>query len=1169
MFTIAACASAEPVDLATAKAEAQMLSAGETVTLTKAASRKATYARQMSAATQGTSPYYIFSRGANKGFVIISGDDCLPSVLGYTDTGDFDEEKLPPALLNWLDYYAEIIEQAQAAGTNMSRSVSARSVTKASARKDVPVLMTTHWHQSGPYNSKCPFLNSDPTQRALTGCVATAAAQVAYYFHKDNPDTFGASTPTYGYGDAPVTTSVKKGTPIKWDLMLNDYNSSHPAEFDNAIGEFVFATGAATWLTYGTSTGGQINKLVSTFKSLYNLSSEHLNKSKTSSQADWENRLYADLAEGSPMVYAGFKVTNKNDGTEDWAGHAVVVDGYQAQNNLFHFNFGWGGQGDGWFTVDDNTGMNGFNRSMEVTYHVKPLKQNMSASISAPQGFYTFHKNPIRVKIANNGTLPYSGLYLFCSSSSPSVTSLSSAKAKDLSTVIPADGSEVTIELTAKPTLAKAWYVTLTDKNLNILAQEKITASKPSSTLLCHGLAAYTSTDTRTVGDKTYNVAYGNQIIITADITNTSDTPYEDMPRLDIFASTDGGATFENVATKYASSIRIEPGMCGQAQWSASLTPSASTESETLYYAALQNPPSTLTDATVTYENENDTTVRFIMHEATGLNAEIDGKTLRFNGQWDAHQFLTLAKHSSFSSALVYDLTKVEGVGNVPMVEDKPNAIYYVAADSPCQGIANVVKDGYADIIQLTAGYEFVSGEAIKAKKATFNMQANTNAWSLLTVPFDAAVPQGIIAKDITGHTKTGIIGKANAVEELKAGHTYMVMASSEKSQTITAYDVKIASTPAENTDAAIIGTFTQTEAPAGSMLPNDATTQMFSPQTSPVTIEPFRGYFYDEKVTKAFRANSDIINDPGYLALGQSIAAAYKAIDEHNGPEKAIQTLLDSIAKAEAAFTLRPYNNSSITKEHAGRLDEATKVFCEYVAHKNGTVIDMTHMIENPSFENSTYGTTGSLNGWTTEGSNTIVVNATAAANRCVGADGKYAAMSCAPADSTGHGIYQTISGLQSGLYRLQAKVGTSDGRTVTLYANSFETQTGASAFGRYYMHDASIDSIVVKTNEDLIIGIKSGDWYKADDFQLFYLRPLVAEEDPVEIADVNVEKSDIVSISPAEGGINIVTSRPARVSVYTLTGSMAATAIVDRHAFIPLQQGIYIVGEKKIHVK
>ena len=79
---------ADPVSLAKAKElAAPFLTEGTEAKLVKKAMRNEKKARKVASAVQTTSPYYIFSRGENRGFVIVSGDDCLPTILGYTDSG--------------------------------------------------------------------------------------------------------------------------------------------------------------------------------------------------------------------------------------------------------------------------------------------------------------------------------------------------------------------------------------------------------------------------------------------------------------------------------------------------------------------------------------------------------------------------------------------------------------------------------------------------------------------------------------------------------------------------------------------------------------------------------------------------------------------------------------------------------------------------------------------------------------------------------------------------------------------------------------------------------------------------------------------------------------------------------------------------------------------------
>ena len=117
-------------------------------------------------------PYYIISRGDNEGFVIVSGDDCLPEIIGYTDTGDFVEEQMPPALLDMLEGYAELVEKAQMAG---APARTPRNVV--AGRTSIEPIIKAHWHQSSPYNDLAPFI-TNTTNRAATGCTCTAVVML-------------------------------------------------------------------------------------------------------------------------------------------------------------------------------------------------------------------------------------------------------------------------------------------------------------------------------------------------------------------------------------------------------------------------------------------------------------------------------------------------------------------------------------------------------------------------------------------------------------------------------------------------------------------------------------------------------------------------------------------------------------------------------------------------------------------------------------------------------------------------------------------------------------------------------------------------------------------------------------------------------------------------------
>lgn len=1170
----ALCASlmavADPIDENAARAiAAELMPHAEKPVLVKRAAWSAVKSRTTAQAQEtAAAPYYIFSRGVGLGYVIVSGDDCLPKVLGFTESGDFDEAALPPHLLGWLDYYANIIEEVQTAGENMSRAkrsqmeAASRGVLlAATAKRDIPVLMTTHWHQTGPYNNRCPYITGT-TNRALTGCVATAGAQVAYYYHKDNPTTLQATTPTYGYGDAPVTESLPKGTPMKWELMLNDYNGSRPAEYDAAVADFVFALGASTYLTYGSSTAGQISDLVSTFNRCFNLTGTCVYKGGIA-QATWEDMIYNDLLSGHPMVYSGY---NEKDG-----GHAVVIDGYDALRNLFHFNFGRGGSGDGWYTVDDQTGMNGFSSSQGMTYKVAPKKQNLAASVTFPDGFYQNHTNRVRVEVANNGTLPYSGIYVFASRTSAKPSSLTAASSSDKEAVLPGDGTPVVLDLSAKPLTATAYYITVTDNNLNVLAQTAVTPEVASNNLLCDRIEVLGSSQRETHGGRDYAVVHGDKTYCVAHVRNLGRTLYEDNPRLDIYASEDNGQTFTNIGYKSLRGASIDAQSSADFQFAISNTASCPIEPGKLYYAALRNPLAPQSDNCARYETA-DTAAYFLVKETDGLTAVLDGTTLRFSGEWNAGQFVALATLSSNQKAQNFDLTAVAHVGRVPFVEKKPNSLVYVADESDAYG-TNVVKAGVSGELSLQAGTDFAPTAPFKAARAMLALNIEPQQWTFVTVPFSAPVPHGVLAKQIDSHTGSGIGSRATVVHRFDAGNTYMVMAASSASQLVVGEDCDVSASPAENADTAVVGTYVATTAPAGAFCtdPDDAT--YFSPSDAAFDVAPLRGYFYATDVKRRFRSNTDLLIDPAYLSLAQGIDAARQVLRDYRlvVTDEACDALLDAIADAEAYFTDRSVTARAEVNDYTGRLlalaEETKTQLRGGIARAE---LDCTGHIVNPSFEEgqSALSATGSTTGWTIDGTGVSARSATSLNYLGVGADGGYIAYSYTSGGEVGNGISQVVEGLNAGLYRLSAKVGSDAENTITLFAGTRDTAVKAHPFGKYYLTEARIDSVVVKQGEPLAIGIRTGAWYKADDFRLTFVRSLTPDEDPTAI-DARPSERAGLSVEPVQGGIRVAVPGAQLVSVYTPAGTAVYRRVHSGTATIALPRGLYLVGGKKVAVR
>ena len=132
-----------------------------------------------------TVSYYVFTNGEDKGFVIVSGDDRLPEIVGYSDKGTYKEqEDLPSAYLFYLEEYKKMTDRLLAgeeATISYLEELDAVKNAKAGNRQVVkPLLGSIVYNQNAPFNQMCPFYATD--KRSATGCVATAMAQIMSYY---------------------------------------------------------------------------------------------------------------------------------------------------------------------------------------------------------------------------------------------------------------------------------------------------------------------------------------------------------------------------------------------------------------------------------------------------------------------------------------------------------------------------------------------------------------------------------------------------------------------------------------------------------------------------------------------------------------------------------------------------------------------------------------------------------------------------------------------------------------------------------------------------------------------------------------------------------------------------------------------------------------------------
>lgn len=283
---------------------------------------------------------YVYNIGNNDGFVIISGDDCAKAVLGYADKGSLNTTDLSPELKYWLEEYQRQIEFAQAHGVQTHTSASHFKSETSYPTSITPLLKGIMWSQSLPYYNLCPMDASG--KRSVTGCIATAMAQVMKYW--EWPEKGKGSNSYYCKGTKSTIKATFEGETYDWKNMLDTYaNGGSTPRQDSAVAKLMFHCGVATNMNYtsggsGTQSINQAQALIDNFSYNPNL---QLRPRENYSASEWSDVIKNELVAGRPVLYSGYTTQ---------VGHAFVCDGYDA-NGLFHINWGWNGTSNGYFEL--------------------------------------------------------------------------------------------------------------------------------------------------------------------------------------------------------------------------------------------------------------------------------------------------------------------------------------------------------------------------------------------------------------------------------------------------------------------------------------------------------------------------------------------------------------------------------------------------------------------------------------------------------------------------------------------------------------------------------------------------------------------------------------------------------------------------------------------------
>ena len=274
--------------------------------------------------------YYVFNATGNEGFVIVSADDRTEAILGYADNGYFDQDNLPSNVKAWFEYYEQSIRSLG--------NAPAQDPQQRTPHAAIEPLIKTKWNQDTPYNLQCPM---DGEERSITGCVATAIAQIMNYHQW--PASTTQEIPAYTTKTKAINVEALPTTTFKWDLMKYEYQNDAVGDTASAVAELMRYCGQALLMDYTSDeSGANINAA-----NLINYFNYSKNTRETSreyySNNQWEDLVYNEISNNRPVAYSGLATDTKS-------AHEFICDGYDG-NGLFHINWGWGGYCDGFFSL--------------------------------------------------------------------------------------------------------------------------------------------------------------------------------------------------------------------------------------------------------------------------------------------------------------------------------------------------------------------------------------------------------------------------------------------------------------------------------------------------------------------------------------------------------------------------------------------------------------------------------------------------------------------------------------------------------------------------------------------------------------------------------------------------------------------------------------------------
>ena len=312
--------------------------------------------------------YAVYSPASEEGFVIVSRDDRMQPVLGYSDA-TFDVATMPCNMKWWLGEVDKAYQRLQKAPGNADYR-EGPSFDPIIGPEAIEVPMTTKWAQADPYNASLPVADTP------TGCVPLAMGQVMNYHQWPMSAKFSGS---YMYMEVdeegkPVLDGNHKAIwhqvdnvlvnssytwPLKdaYKLYVDEEGEYHKVETTDEeivpVARLLRDCGAAVNVQYAPGkdnsgyAGADARDAAYAFSNYFGYSDQaiHYHDRYYFTDKEWRSILVNELRNGCPVLYGGSDYEYSN-------AHVFIVYGITPEGYM-HVNWGWAGLYNGYYHVDD------------------------------------------------------------------------------------------------------------------------------------------------------------------------------------------------------------------------------------------------------------------------------------------------------------------------------------------------------------------------------------------------------------------------------------------------------------------------------------------------------------------------------------------------------------------------------------------------------------------------------------------------------------------------------------------------------------------------------------------------------------------------------------------------------------------------------------------------